>query len=101
MSKTLRLFATKRLGIEPAAAWYLNDLGELRGKQELYTRQSPQRLRVLRQSTRSAACEAAKSGRRVGAAEPTHPASQDQGALSMRYSGLLAWPPISGFSMNY
>lgn len=62
MSKTLRLFATKRLGIEPAAAWYLNDLGELRGKQELYTRQSPQRLRVLRQS---AMIESAVSSNRI------------------------------------
>lgn len=36
---TLRLLTADRLSIPPATAWYLNDLGELRGKQELYTQQ--------------------------------------------------------------
>ena len=31
-----------------AVAWALADLGEARGKQELFTRQSPQRLKALR-----------------------------------------------------
>ena len=31
------------------AAWYLTDLAEARGKQELFTRQSPQKLKVLRE----------------------------------------------------
>jgi Fic family protein len=30
-------------------AWYLSDLGEARGKQELFTKQSPQRLKALRE----------------------------------------------------
>lgn len=45
---TLRLFSSA-ISIHPAAAWYLADLGEFRGKQELYTRQSPQRLKALRE----------------------------------------------------
>ena len=46
---TLRRFATGQAAIPPGAAWYLSDLGEFRGKQELYTRQSPQRLKALRE----------------------------------------------------
>lgn len=34
MPRTPRLFTLNRLAIEPSTAWYLNDLGELRGKQE-------------------------------------------------------------------
>ena len=30
-------------------SWYLTDLAEARGKQELFTRQSPQKLKVLRE----------------------------------------------------
>lgn len=44
---TLRLFSQRTFSIPATTAWYLSDLGEFRGKQELYTRQSPQRLRVL------------------------------------------------------
>ena len=46
---TLRLFASRQLQVPASTAWYLSDLGEFRGKQELYTRQSPQRLKVLRE----------------------------------------------------
>lgn len=62
MSSTLRLFALNRLPIDPGTAWYLNDLGEFRGKQELYTRQSPQRLKALRES---ALIESAVSSNRI------------------------------------
>ena len=48
MTNTLRRFAGSGLAIPPTTAWYLSDLGEFRGKQELYTRQSPQRLKALR-----------------------------------------------------
>lgn len=48
-STTLRLFQSGAVAVHPSAAWYLSDLGEFRGKQELYTRQSPQRLKVLRE----------------------------------------------------
>src|SRR6266508_1604506 len=47
---TLRLFAAEP-NIPTTTAWYLADLGEARGKQELFTKQSPQRLKVLREHT--------------------------------------------------
>lgn len=43
-------------------AWYLADLGEARGKQELYTKQSPQKLKVLREH---ALIESAVSSNRI------------------------------------
>jgi hypothetical protein len=46
---TLRLFSQRTFSIPGTTAWYLSDLGEFRGKQKLYTRQSPQRLKVLRE----------------------------------------------------
>lgn len=59
---TLRLSLSPDFSIHPAAAWYLADLGEFRGKQELYTRQSPQRLKVLREH---ALIESAVSSNRI------------------------------------
>ena len=59
---TLRLFASGQLLIPATTAWYLSDLGEFRGKQELYTRQSPQRLKVLREH---ALIESAVSSNRI------------------------------------
>ena len=59
---TLRSFANSNLSIPPATAWYLTDLGEFRGKQELYTRQSPQRLKALREH---ALIESAVSSNRI------------------------------------
>lgn len=58
---TLRLFSSTT-SIHPAAAWYLADLGEFRGKQALYTRQSPQRLKALREH---ALIESAVSSNRI------------------------------------
>lgn len=49
ITSTLQLLHNGRLAIPASTAWYLQDLGEFRGKQELYTRQSPQRLKVLRE----------------------------------------------------
>lgn len=46
---TLRLF-NGNFEIPGSAAWYLSDIGEFRGKQDMYTMQSPQRLKVLRES---------------------------------------------------
>ncbi len=58
---TFRQFS--RLKTIPATtAWYLADLGEARGKQELFTRQSPQRLRALREH---ALIESAVSSNRI------------------------------------
>jgi hypothetical protein len=58
---TLRQFSTAP-AIHPSAAWYLADLGEFRGLLELYTRQSPQRLKVLREH---ALIESAVSSNRI------------------------------------
>jgi Fic family protein len=50
MVSTLRLFLLKRFPVESAAGWYLHDIGEHRGRQELYRLQAPQRLKALRES---------------------------------------------------
>lgn len=62
MTTTLRRFAGGGLAIPLTTAWYLSDLGEFRGKQELYTRQSPQRLKALREH---AMIESAVSSNRI------------------------------------
>src|SRR4030043_2396060 len=59
---TFRQFASKPESIPATTSWYLADLGEARGKQELFTRQSPQRLRVLREN---AMIESAVSSNRI------------------------------------
>jgi len=56
------MFASGAASIPPATAWYLSDLGEYRGKQEFYTRQSPQRLKALREH---ALIESAMSSNRI------------------------------------
>ena len=64
--KTLRLFSSGNSSIPGGTSWYLADLGEFRGKQELYTRQSPQRLRTLREH---ALIESAVSSNRIEGVE--------------------------------
>jgi len=63
---TLRLFFGKFESVTPSTAWYLTDLAEARGKQELYIRQSPQRLRTLREH---ALIESAVSSNRIEGVE--------------------------------
>lgn len=63
---TLRQFSSSFSPIPSATAWYLADLGEARGKQELFTRQSPQRLKVLREH---ALIESAVSSNRIEGVE--------------------------------
>ncbi len=46
---TLIQFSKPLLAIPTATAWYLGDLGEAVGKQQLFTKQSPQRLSALRE----------------------------------------------------
>ncbi|MFM9964627.1 MAG: Fic family protein [Planctomycetaceae bacterium] len=46
---TLRQLAAKPETIPLSTTWYLSDLGEAHGKQELFTRQVPQRLKALKQ----------------------------------------------------
>src|SRR5439155_2270824 len=63
---TLRLFVEPPKSIPTATSWYLADLGEARGKQELFTRQAPQKLKVLREN---ALIESAVSSNRIEGVE--------------------------------
>ena len=60
--KTFEQFEGKIESISTVTAWYLADLGEARGKQELFTKQSPQKLKVLREH---ALIESAISSNRI------------------------------------
>ncbi len=60
--KTLLTLAGAKSTIPATTAWYLDSLAEFRGKQELYARQSPQKLRVLREH---ALIESAVSSNRI------------------------------------
>lgn len=58
---------TKPLPEIPASiAWYLSDISEFKGRQELYTRQSPQKLKILREH---ALIESAVSSNRIEGVE--------------------------------
>ena len=59
---TLRQLAGKPETVPVATAWYLADLGEARGKQELFAKQAPQRLKALREH---ALIESAVSSNRI------------------------------------
>ena len=63
---TFRLLSRDGLEIPAGTAWYLADLGEARGKQVLYTRQMPQRLKALREH---ALIESAVSSNRIEGVE--------------------------------
>jgi len=63
---TLRTFSQEVRTIPASAAWYLADLGEARGKQELFARQAPQRLKALREH---ALIESAVSSNRIEGVE--------------------------------
>ena len=60
--KTFDQFANQISSIPLSTSWYLADLGEARGKQELFTRQSPQKLKALREN---AIIESAISSNRI------------------------------------
>lgn len=55
--------------VPASTSWYLADIGEARGKQELFSRQSPQRLQVLREH---ALIESAVSSNRIEGVEVDH-----------------------------
>jgi len=63
---TLRQFESLVRSVPTATAWYLADLGQALGKQELFTRQSPQKLKVLREH---ALIESAVSSNRIEGVE--------------------------------
>lgn len=46
---TLYQFSLKPETVPAITSWYLADLGEARGKQELFTKQAPQKLKALRE----------------------------------------------------
>jgi len=60
--KTLSQFENQGPAVPATAVWYLTDLAEARGRQELFTRQAPQRLRALREH---AIVESAVSSNRI------------------------------------
>ena len=60
--RTLKQFTVKPETIPAITSWYLADLGVAFGRQELFTRQSPQRLKVLREH---ALIESAVSSNRI------------------------------------
>ena len=47
--KTLQSFSKKFDSISTTTSWYLSELAEYRGKQELYTHQAPQKLKTLKE----------------------------------------------------
>ena len=63
---TLRQFETAPASMPGATSWYLADLGEARGKQELFTKQVPQKLKALREN---ALIESAVSSNRMEGVE--------------------------------
>src|SRR5213596_3397545 len=63
---TLRQFASKPESIPTATSWHLADLGQALGKQELFTRQAPQKLKALREH---ALIESAVSSNRIEGVE--------------------------------
>lgn len=83
--KTLQLIQQKALHIPMTASWYLTDIGRAQGLQDLFTRQSPQRLKVLREhaiaqsavsSNRIEGVEIDKA--RIGTVVFGHPALKDR-----------------------
>lgn len=59
---TFQQFVSDKDFVPAATAWYLSDLGEAKGRQELFTKQSPQKLKVLREH---AIIESAVSSNRI------------------------------------
>jgi Fic family protein len=59
---TIKRFASASFSVPASTAWYLADLGEFKGKQELYAQRSPQRLKALREH---AIIESAVSSNRI------------------------------------
>ncbi len=64
--KTLEQLLSNLENIPATISWYLADLGEAKGKQELFTKQSPQKLKTLREH---ALIESAVSSNRIEGVE--------------------------------
>ena len=97
--KTLELIQSGSLPVPMAMSWQLTELGRLQGTQELYTRQSPQRLKALREH--AIAQSAISSNRiegveidqkRVGTVVFGHPALKDRNEEEVAgYRDALNW----------
>jgi Fic family protein len=66
MMMTLARFGEEISSVPTATSWYLTDLGQVLGRQELFTKQSPQKLKVLREH---ALIESAVSSNRIEGVE--------------------------------
>jgi Fic family protein len=64
--KTVSKWKAEKPQIPTAAVWLLNDLAEYRGKQDLFTKQAPQKLKALREH---ALIESAVSSNRIEGVE--------------------------------
>lgn len=64
--KTLEFFLQKEIEIPAYTVWLLNILAEYKGKQELFSRQSPQKLKALKESS---IIESAVSSNRIEGVE--------------------------------
>ncbi len=88
--KTLELIQAKKLTVPMTASWYLSDIGRATGVQELFTRQLPQRLTVLREH---AVAQSVVSSNRIEGVEIDqkrvatvifgHPALQDRDEIEI------------------
>ena len=64
--RTLRLLSRNSESVPVSVAWYLSELGVAKGRQELFIRQSPERLKILREH---ALVESAVSSNRIEGVE--------------------------------
>lgn len=64
--RTLDQFMKSHESVPASISWYLADLGEAKGRQELFTKQSPQKLKTLREH---ALIESAVSSNRIEGVE--------------------------------
>jgi hypothetical protein len=78
--RILRQFSADPSTIPTIASWYIADLSKAQGKQELFTHQSPQKLRILREH---ALIESAVSSNRI---EGVNKASMTHGPISIIFS---------------
>ncbi len=96
---TVQKFGIQPLQIPTATVWLLNDLAEYRGKQQLFTRQSPQRLKKLREHALIESAVASNriegveiSGKRVGTVVFGRGHLLDRNEVEVRgYQDALSW----------
>ena len=84
--KTLDLFHTPPEVIPAHIGWYLADLGEALGKQELFTAKSPQNLETLREH---AIIESAVSSNRIEGVERCREPSGNSPGCSSAFTGRI------------